>query len=211
MAKGKLVKFGDVPGIDPPVEKKTKGALKAKKVAPGPKVQVKTTIKEALNKALEHRADQLGVQSVIGFGMKDGPATDKPPAVGTQGFLFGEGDKIRAALSSELVIINAEIGGAERRKMGINEIISCLSDRRRIVEDAMLALDKVKDKKKPAKKAAKKPRACRVCGCTEASACEGGCSWVSDDLCSACAEKRSKPDKKKQQSEPKPKQEKKAS
>ena len=29
-------------------------------------------------------------------------------------------------------------------------------------------------------------RACRVCGCTEDNACEGGCWWVEDDLCSAC-------------------------
>jgi hypothetical protein len=28
---------------------------------------------------------------------------------------------------------------------------------------------------------------CRVCGCTDASACEGGCSWVEFDLCSRCA------------------------
>jgi len=27
---------------------------------------------------------------------------------------------------------------------------------------------------------------CRVCGCTEDRACEGGCSWVEIDLCSAC-------------------------
>ena len=25
---------------------------------------------------------------------------------------------------------------------------------------------------------------CRVCGCTDESACEGGCSWVEPDLCS---------------------------
>lgn len=30
-------------------------------------------------------------------------------------------------------------------------------------------------------------RACRVCGCTDDRACPGGCSWVDDDLCSACA------------------------
>lgn len=30
---------------------------------------------------------------------------------------------------------------------------------------------------------------CRVCGCSEEDACEGGCSWVEDDLCSACQEK----------------------
>ena len=30
-------------------------------------------------------------------------------------------------------------------------------------------------------------RACRECGCTEARACVGGCSWVEPDLCSTCA------------------------
>lgn len=28
---------------------------------------------------------------------------------------------------------------------------------------------------------------CRECGCTEEDACPGGCSWVAEDLCSACA------------------------
>jgi hypothetical protein len=30
-------------------------------------------------------------------------------------------------------------------------------------------------------------RACRVCGCTDARACPGGCYWIAEDLCSACA------------------------
>ncbi len=30
---------------------------------------------------------------------------------------------------------------------------------------------------------------CRACGCTWDNACEGGCYWVEDDLCSKCAEK----------------------
>lgn len=30
-------------------------------------------------------------------------------------------------------------------------------------------------------------RTCRVCGCTERRACQGGCSWVSPDLCSKCS------------------------
>lgn len=30
-------------------------------------------------------------------------------------------------------------------------------------------------------------RECRQCGCTDDNACEGGCHWVEDDLCSACA------------------------
>lgn len=30
-------------------------------------------------------------------------------------------------------------------------------------------------------------RTCRECGCTDDHACDGGCSWVADDLCSACA------------------------
>jgi hypothetical protein len=31
--------------------------------------------------------------------------------------------------------------------------------------------------------------ACRVCGCTEDNACEGGCTWVESDLCSSCVGK----------------------
>ena len=30
---------------------------------------------------------------------------------------------------------------------------------------------------------------CRICGCTENNACEGGCYWVEDDLCSKCVGK----------------------
>jgi len=30
---------------------------------------------------------------------------------------------------------------------------------------------------------------CRVCGCTDEEACEGGCTWVEPDLCSSCVEK----------------------
>jgi len=30
-------------------------------------------------------------------------------------------------------------------------------------------------------------RVCRVCGCSEYNACEGGCFWVEKDLCSECA------------------------
>lgn len=29
---------------------------------------------------------------------------------------------------------------------------------------------------------------CRVCGCTDETACFGGCSWVAPDLCSACGD-----------------------
>lgn len=34
--------------------------------------------------------------------------------------------------------------------------------------------------------AAEAVRTCRICQCTDAEACEGGCSWVEADLCSAC-------------------------
>jgi hypothetical protein len=30
-------------------------------------------------------------------------------------------------------------------------------------------------------------RVCRICGCWELEACDGGCSWVEVDLCSSCA------------------------
>jgi hypothetical protein len=29
-------------------------------------------------------------------------------------------------------------------------------------------------------------RACRLCGCSEEDACDGGCSWAGPELCSAC-------------------------
>lgn len=31
-------------------------------------------------------------------------------------------------------------------------------------------------------------RKCRVCGCTDNNACEGGCHWVEQDLCSNCVD-----------------------
>jgi hypothetical protein len=31
-------------------------------------------------------------------------------------------------------------------------------------------------------------RKCRVCGCSECAACDGGCFWVEWDLCSECGE-----------------------
>jgi hypothetical protein len=34
---------------------------------------------------------------------------------------------------------------------------------------------------------------CRECGCSNLSACEGGCWWVEDDLCSSCAEAAARP------------------
>lgn len=29
---------------------------------------------------------------------------------------------------------------------------------------------------------------CRSCGCSNLSACEGGCWWFEDDLCSSCVQ-----------------------
>jgi hypothetical protein len=37
-------------------------------------------------------------------------------------------------------------------------------------------------------------RTCRECGCTDANACDEGCSWLEDDLCSACATEGLEPD-----------------
>ena len=36
-------------------------------------------------------------------------------------------------------------------------------------------------------------RTCRACGCDDFHACEGGCSWTEQDLCSACAGKEKDP------------------
>lgn len=35
---------------------------------------------------------------------------------------------------------------------------------------------------------------CRVCGCTDACGCEGGCSWVKPGLCSSCVGKEGAPE-----------------
>jgi hypothetical protein len=32
------------------------------------------------------------------------------------------------------------------------------------------------------------PGVCRECGCSDEAPCEGGCAWVEEDLCSACAD-----------------------
>ena len=29
---------------------------------------------------------------------------------------------------------------------------------------------------------------CKICGCTDYNACEGGCYWVAEELCSKCAD-----------------------
>ncbi len=31
-----------------------------------------------------------------------------------------------------------------------------------------------------------KEQKCRICGCTDSKACEGGCSWVLPEICSKC-------------------------
>lgn len=36
------------------------------------------------------------------------------------------------------------------------------------------------------KKDETKEKKCRECGCTDLNSCPGGCSWITDDLCSAC-------------------------
>lgn len=30
---------------------------------------------------------------------------------------------------------------------------------------------------------------CKICGCTDERACEGGCYWIAENLCSRCADK----------------------
>ena len=49
--------------------------------------------------------------------------------------------------------------------------------------------NKSRKQKVESRKQAARARACRVCGCTETSACttpSGPCRWAEPDLCSAC-------------------------
>jgi hypothetical protein len=113
--------------------------------------------KKKANEKAEHEAAQvardkaLGKSPLTGEPMKMVTAPDKgwPNKEDAQGFLFGEADKIRTALSSELVIINAEIDSAEKSQVSIENRIDSLEARRRVVEDAMKSIDKVKDEKFP--------------------------------------------------------------
>ena len=41
---------------------------------------------------------------------------------------------------------------------------------------------------------------CRVCGCTDEHACEGGCSWVEPGLCSRCVGRTTPEEKPKRRS-----------
>jgi hypothetical protein len=51
--------------------------------------------------------------------------------------------------------------------------------------------DPMSQKPKPKKIDYNDPRReCRVCGCTNARACPGGCSWIEPDLCSKCGPAR---------------------
>lgn len=43
------------------------------------------------------------------------------------------------------------------------------------------------DAQRAADRAAGLP-ACRVCGCTQNAACEGGCAWHEPNLCTACVD-----------------------
>jgi ParB/RepB/Spo0J family partition protein len=62
-----------------------------------------------------------------------------------------------------------------------------------VAEKVRLATEAKAGKGGKAKKS--KPGTCRMCGCTDEEACEGGCSWVEPDLCSACAPKEQAPAK----------------
>lgn len=37
---------------------------------------------------------------------------------------------------------------------------------------------------------------CRICGCTQNNACQGGCYWVEEDLCSSCVDKAAEAERK---------------
>lgn len=64
-------------------------------------------------------------------------------------------------------------------RLGDDGSINYLNENEKALGDAILA-------KIESEAGAGKPY-CRVCGCTDDHACPGGCYWVEDDLCSACA------------------------
>lgn len=93
----------------------------------------------------------------------------------------------------------------ELSEAGPAELEVLLSDQvsKQVTSGSGLPLDKLRDMLEPpapisaveaaervtAKRAERRAgvASCRVCGCTNARACVGGCAWVETDLCSACA------------------------
>lgn len=47
------------------------------------------------------------------------------------------------------------------------------------------ALARARESEKPADETT--IRSCRICGCSDQWGCDGGCSWVGEDLCRGCA------------------------
>ena len=65
-------------------------------------------------------------------------------------------------------------------------------------EDSVVALAKLRKlpNNEPELEADVVARGCRMCGCTDCQACEGGCYWVEHDLCSRCAKTETQNSKK---------------
>lgn len=63
-------------------------------------------------------------------------------------------------------------------------------------------LPSARNKREPTRRPRQKPpqpqprrNKCRICGCTNARACPGGCHWIENDLCSRCLPEPKKPRK----------------
>lgn len=76
----------------------------------------------------------------------------------------------------------ADINGCPRMFIENAEIPDCEND-----ENHCDRLDQWSCWQKFIKQVVTSEQVCRVCGCTENNACPpDGCSWVEEDLCSAC-------------------------
>lgn len=82
--------------------------------------------------------------------------------------------------------ILADINGCPRMFIENAKIPDCEND-----EDHCDSFEQWLCWQKHIKQVVESEQVCRVCGCTEKNACQPyGCSWVKEDLCSACVEKK---------------------
>ncbi len=93
----------------------------------------------------------------------------------------------RAQVSQPFVSkLRREIEGLVDETPGSTQKVLSAKPAKRIGKDGVARSTAKAGKSKERKKTRRHP--CRVCGCTDAKACVGGCYWVEDDLCSQCVQ-----------------------
>lgn len=117
---------------------------------------------------------------------RDGPACDPASpcnaclAAGRVDVLTRQRDEARATAAQLRVALEmVRDADDDRRAEGLATLPA---PARQKIDDA---LARARESEKPADETT--IRSCRICGCSDQWGCDGGCSWVGEDLCRGCA------------------------